>query len=76
MVCPISDRLTVFSKSFKGGYFGNGGHYGPKRADIMVWADILVGADTMVHDIRHSLSKSSDKESQIVWALCQSCTSA
>ena len=37
----------------KGGYFGNGGHYGPKRADIMVWADTLVGADTMVHDIRH-----------------------
>ena len=36
----------------KGGYFGNGGHYGPKRADIMVWADTLVGADTMVHDKR------------------------
>ena len=36
----------------KGGYFGNGGHYGPKRADIMVWADTLVGADTMVHDMR------------------------
>ena len=26
--------------------------------------------------LRHSLSQSSDKESQIVWALCQSCTSA
>ena len=38
----------------KGGYFGNGGHYGPKRADIMVWADTLVGADTMVHDRRHN----------------------
>ena len=36
----------------KGGYFGNGGYYGPKRADIMVWADTLVGADTMVHDKR------------------------
>ena len=38
----------------KGGYFGNGGHYGPKRADIMVWADTLVGADTMVHDTRRA----------------------
>ena len=37
----------------KGGCFGHGGHYGPKRADIMVWEDTLVGADTMVHDIRH-----------------------
>ena len=37
----------------KGGYFGNGGHYGPKRADIMVWADTLVGADPMVHDRRN-----------------------
>ena len=36
----------------KGGCFGKGGHYGPKRADIMVWADIMVGADTMVHDRR------------------------
>ena len=36
----------------KGRYFGNGGHYGPKRADIMVWAGTLVGADTMVHDKR------------------------
>ena len=37
----------------KGGYFGNGGHYGPKRADIMAWADTLVGADILVHDRRN-----------------------
>ena len=41
----------------KGRYFGNGGHYGPKRADIMVWADTLVGADTMVHDRRLTVAR-------------------
>ena len=44
--------LGEYYGKVKGGYFGNGGHYSPKRADIMVWADTLVGADTMVHDRR------------------------
>ena len=57
MYFPKKKRLNVLTLGghygkVKGGYFGNGGHYGPKRADIMVWADTLVGADTMVHDRR------------------------